>query len=288
MSRFLTRYLVGNHIPVWVEMRRLPPFSPPPSPVPLLEAVDHFPDEHAALLQDVDAVCAETMRRVRANLEKIVSRLLARDYMFRDLYGRSFTPLTGPERDSEELIRLVETALGPLPRSVRAFINVVGEVCFLGNYPQWGIDYPPKGHRTFVYAPNLPVEPTEASVEAANWYPDPLVIEFRYGRYGLSLDEVMRHHKDSNYVNDGNLHRLDFAADAVHKAGYSGGSPYYVHMPGIGADGQLTLDARGDMYFVDYLRHAILEWGGFPGFEAAPAGRDRGLMAELKRGLIPF
>jgi hypothetical protein len=288
VSRFLTSYLSGNHVSVWDEMRRLPPLSPPPATLPLLEAIDRFPDEHAAQVRDVEAVCFETMRRVRANLEMISFRLHARGYIFHDHSGRRFVPLTGPERDSEELVRLAETTLGPLPRSVQAFITVVGEVCFLGNYLPWGIDYPATGHKTFIYDPKLSIKPIESPGETAIWYPDPLVIEFRYGRYGLSLDEVMRHHTEVYLLGDGGPRGLEFSADAVHKAGYSGGTPYYVHVPDGGADGIVALDTRGDMYFVDYLRHAILEWGGFPGFEAAPAGRDAGLIAELKRDLIPF
>jgi hypothetical protein len=288
VSRFLASYLAGDYVPVWNEMRRLPPLSPPPGPVPLLQAVDRFLDEHAALVRDVEAVCCETMRRVRANLEMIVSRLDAGGYIFHDFCEQSFTPLAGPERDSEELVRLVEATFGPLPRSVKAFITVVGEVCLLGNHPMWGIEYPPKGPSLFVFSPNPPITRMESSGETVIWYPDPLVVEFRYSRKRLSLDEVMFHYEEMNRIDESGPSRLEFSADAVHKAGYSGGTPYYVHLPDGRADGSVTLDVKGETYFVDYLRHAILDWGGFPGFEEAPTGRDHGLVAELKRELFPF
>lgn len=62
------------------------------------------------------------------------------------------------------------------------------------------------------------------------------------------------------------LVRFDFALDIVRKAGYSGGTPYYMIVSRSGADNCIVTDSRGEMQFVDYLRHAILDWSGFPGF----------------------
>jgi hypothetical protein len=87
---------------------------------------------------------------------------------------------------------------------------------------------------------------------------------------------------------DTRLVRLEFAPDEVHKAGYSGGTPYYMIVLEGGVDGRIVMDVKGEMQFVDYLRHAILNWGGFPGFENAPPGADNGVIKRLKEGLITF
>ena len=61
---------------------------------------------------------------------------------------------------------------------------------------------------------------------------------------------------------------IEFAPDALHKANISGGGPYAIEVPNPVADGQVE-DAPHDVTFVEYLRDAILGWGGFPGWEGA-------------------
>jgi hypothetical protein len=75
------------------------------------------------------------------------------------------------------------------------------------------------------------------------------------------------------------------APDDLHKANTSGGEPYEIEVPDLGADGKL-LNERHELYFVEYLR-LVFRFGGFPGYD----GIDRALppeLASLRAGLIPF
>jgi hypothetical protein len=245
------------------------------------------------MVEDVWQVTLETMRRVRANLEVIMSRLHADGYEFYDYDEKRFTPVMGPDDSFEALIDALDHEFAPLPLSLKAFVTVVGDVCFLGNHPSWGIDFPPKGPSTYIFDPiSNPTFNTKLP-KAAIWYPDPLVVEFRGSRYAVTVNKMMANYRSSleswnPEVVDTSIVRLEFAPDEVHKAGYSGGTPYYMILPESGADGRIVMDAKGEVQFVDYLRHAILYWGEFPGFEKAPAGADHGVIERLKAGLISF
>lgn len=74
------------------------------------------------------------------------------------------------------------------------------------------------------------------------------------------------------------------APDDVHKDNESGGDPYGVKLPNPSAD-FIFLDGERDLPFVQYLRVAILQWGGFPGLERIPHFEALG---ELVAGLEPF
>lgn len=56
------------------------------------------------------------------------------------------------------------------------------------------------------------------------------------------------------------------APDDLHKDNISGGDPYGLELPNPSADFILMYE-RHDLFFVPYLRLAILHWGGFPGLE---------------------
>ena len=78
---------------------------------------------------------------------------------------------------------------------------------------------------------------------------------------------------------------VTIAPDDLHKADTSGGDPYQVAVPDLGADGKL-LNERHRLFFVDYLR-LCFRFGGFPGYE----GIDRGIpteIATLSEGLVEF
>ncbi|HVH37137.1 MAG TPA: hypothetical protein VM757_00920, partial [Sphingomicrobium sp.] len=78
---------------------------------------------------------------------------------------------------------------------------------------------------------------------------------------------------------------VEFAPDALHKANVSGGNPYSLEVPVEAVDAPVV-DGPTDSYFVEYLRHTILGWGGFPGWERAkqvPAQLDA-----LRRDLVLF
>jgi hypothetical protein len=59
---------------------------------------------------------------------------------------------------------------------------------------------------------------------------------------------------------------VGLAPDDFHKDNVSGGDPYGLELPNPSADFFLMYTPY-DLFFVPYLRHAILRWGGFPGLE---------------------
>ena len=202
-------------------------------------------------------------------------------------------PLNGPDPTSATLIDALNREFGPLPLSFKAFVTIVGDVCFLGTHPRWDIKTPPKGGSTFVFDPDHVSKTRGPFITPVGWYPDPLVIEFRHSRYKSSVEDVIANYRErfaSWGADEIDISQcgLDFAPDEITKAGYSGGSPYSLLVPSGRADARVTLDTKGEMYFIDYLRQAILEWGGFPGFEGAFRDSDRGVIAHLKKDLIKF
>jgi hypothetical protein len=112
---YLERYQNGEYEAVWAEL------------VALGEQVRQGPT-----LADAQAVARETMRRVRANVETLYGRLKAMGYEFQ-FPERAFLP---PPPDIVTQMDAVERRFGPLPLSVRAWCELVGEVDFCGNYPR--------------------------------------------------------------------------------------------------------------------------------------------------------
>jgi hypothetical protein len=240
----LNRYLAGEHKEVWNDLNSLGE-----------EALG----EHAA---DALAVAYETMHRVEANIRTIAERLRALGYRF--VYPGSGGGLFGLRKPQEHLphvpppanvrallTELEDTAGGPMPLSLRAFFEIVGEINFNGDHPS--------------------IAPTGSHIT-----PDPLMF--------CSAEEALEM-IGSIDRDDGDPLIIEFAPDALHKANISGGGPYYMEVPHLAADG-LVRDAPQEVTLVEYLRTAILGWGGFPGWEGAealPAELDR-----LREGLIDF
>lgn len=252
----LERYRGGDHRAVWTELLTQ-------NPVPEKEAW---------------AIATETMTRVRRNLEVIVDRLGAVGYRFADTNtgsDQSIPPLTTPGEEYLDLSNWLNATLGPIPLSLRAFLTGVGDVNLLGYHPDWPGDLVWRLNGNFYYV-------------------DPFVCELRLERYG-SLQETKQYllgeRDDWRQFADGfgeaEPFGLDFAPDPVHKAGYSGGSPYRCLVPDGRADGKVDLDEEV-LYFVDYLRRAILDYGGFFGFRHMPEGSDGGLVPYLTADLEPF
>ena len=173
-------------------------------------------------------VATETMRRVRRNCERIISRLQTLGYVFGtypDGTRRSYIgePITRPSdqirADSEEL----ESEAGPLPLSLIAFWQEVGAVDLVGMHPSW-----PDGL-------------------------DPLVVDPPEGALSYLDDE-------------GEGIFVGLAPDDLHKDNTSGGDPYGLELPNPSAD-FIFMYERHNLFFVPYLRLTILRWGGLPGLE---------------------
>ncbi|MFL5386100.1 MAG: hypothetical protein ACJ8GN_26595 [Longimicrobiaceae bacterium] len=202
------------------------------------------------------AVGAETMRRVRRNCEMLVDRLRAAGYVFgiypdgSDGYY-SEGPLVAPSDATRAALARLEARVGPLPLSLVAFWEEVGLVDLVGMRRSW-----PERLDPLVVG-----GPAEVLAELDDWEED-------------QGDE------DEPEPFEGGL-----APDDLHKDNVSGGPPYGVQLPYASADFRF-LNERHDLFFVPYLRLAILRCGGFPGLDRLP-GR-MGLLDELTQGLEPF
>lgn len=209
------------------------------------------------VLSDARAVAEETMRRVRRNLEVIEARLRAMGYDFAsypDGAPREFAsaPLGAPSDGSAREAEAVRGEMGPIPLSLDAFWSTVGSVDFVGRHPWW----PKMSDSLFVGAPDGVME------ELLNW----------------------REWADEDPEGAGPF-LMPIAPDALHKGNVSGGEPYGIRLPDPSADAPVWNAPRTEP-FVEYLRHAILRWGGFPGLEHAASVRPE--LRALADGLEPF
>jgi len=253
MSTFLNRYQAGERVAVWNEIRalgaevRVPIYS-----------------------EDVKAVLDETMDRVRYNVDLLVARLREAGYKFvwpgSDNYETDRSRCL-PNKDTPELIALLEQLTGPLPLAMQSWMLRVGDVNLVGNHPKW---------------------------PATDMFTDALVVEFEYKSWGLGDDaartfyqmevEAWQSWVEEEGIEVVGLFNLPFAPDIYHKVNVSGGSPYALVLPEAGADAVIDINGKHS-YFVDYLRECF-KWGGFPGFGHEEKGRDNGTIAELTVGLL--
>ncbi len=240
---YLERYHKGEYEQVWSDLQALGP------------SVRQEP--HYSLAREV---AAETMRRVRRNCERIISRLRSSGYVFgiypdgsRGYYTQG--PLVAPTAATRADYASLESQVGPVPLSLVAFWQEVGSVDLVGMHRSWpaGLDplvvYPPEGAIS-------DVEMSEGESDAS-------------GQIEAGL-----------------------APDDLHKDNISGGSPYSVALPDSSADFVL-LNERHGLLFVPYLRLAILRYGGLPGLDGKAQGRsiERPYfepLASLVAGLEPF
>ncbi len=198
-------------------------------------------------------VADETMRRVRRNCERLVAHLQKLGYAF-GVYpdgSQGYVtdgPLIAASDSTREDVTILQQAVGPLPLSLLAFWEQVGSVDLVGMLRSWPPDI------------------------------DPLVIYFPEAAVA-DLDD-----KDDMIKSLGHF-EAGLSPDNLHKENISGGAPYAVYLPDPGADFILH-NEKHDMYFVSYLRFAILRFGGFPGLEGGD--EEFGDLPALLDGLEPF
>lgn len=229
---YLERYRNAEYELVWAELQALGP-----------EVRDS-----SQYVQAV-AVATETMRRVRRNLELIVSRLNSMGYIFGkypdgSIYQDQHEPLSFPTRMLRATVAQLEKEAGPLPLSLVTFWQEVGAVDLIGMRPEW-----PTGSDPLV------VYPPDATLSC--------------------LYDVDDEENEAFGV---------LAPDDLHKDNISGGEPYGFELPDDWADFSF-LNERHNLLFVPYLRMAILEWGGFPGLDGAERFEP---LDKLVAGLEPF
>jgi hypothetical protein len=157
-------------------------------------------------------------------------------------------PHQPPEPGARKQVARLKKAVGGIPLALRAFYEIVGAVDWTGEHPSLA----PRGD---------------------SLAPDPLVV--------FPVEDALALCEEG--FGDGSA--IVIAPDDLHKANTSGGEPYEIEVPDLGADGKF-LNERHELYFVDYLR-LVFRFGGFPGYD----GIDRSLppeLAGLSAGLIPF
>ena len=254
MATFLDRYRRGEYKQVWDSLLSL-----------------GGKVRTKALMADARAVAQETMRRAKANLDRLVPRLRQIGYEFAyqadeservgSWWGDSFPVYEPPLQDAPTRLDELEEQLGPMPLSLRAWYEVVGTVNLIGSHADW----PP--------------------IEVV----DPLVVcpladmlqsirdEYR------DWQEQVADHLDEDVM----PFRWDIAPDDLHKADISGGPPYGIEYPSVSADARLWFEWH-ETTFMDYLRICFC-WGGFPGMErVAEAERPSEHLDFLTAGLLPL
>src|SRR5262245_51457468 len=110
MTTFVERYLSGDRAPVWRELRALGDRVREP-----------------ALRADAEAVARESVGRAKRNVETLIDRLRGQGYRFGDPWNAEGAeePLALPDDKTPAFVAWLEKRFGPLPLTVRAWIEVV-------------------------------------------------------------------------------------------------------------------------------------------------------------------
>jgi hypothetical protein len=190
-------------------------------------------------------IARETMRRVLHNAELLAARLSEAGW--KPMGGELRTPPS--PADAEAMAQIEQITGAPLPPSLRAFWEIVGGVDLIWDY------------RNGADAPDC-----ETALDLTEL--DPLAIDS-----ARRAPDVF-----DRWAHTGQL-RLDLAPDGLHKVNVSGGPPYGVELPFLGADPLFAGEAHG-LHFVDYLR-LCFRWAGFPGL--ASHAQDPNVQRFVKR-----
>jgi hypothetical protein len=215
----------GEHEEVWDEIRRLGPVPP-------------------ALAPDVEAVAAETMRRVSRHVRRTINGVT--DLGLAPAYPEFGPHLEPTDDDRRDLVQL-DQQIGGLPAALRACMSVVGGVDLRGDCPPLDLYY----HHPEWAETRVPI------------YPDPLYLpSIRRLRWEWNGHNEYPEPRDRPFW-------LCFAPDDIHKANISG-SVQTLDLPSSVADPVIdgVRDQPG-ITLVEYLRLSVA-WGGCPGWRFAP------------------
>src|SRR6185312_11003421 len=225
-------------------------------------------DANSSVAEEAQAVAQETMRRARYNIELLIRRLHEVGYRFgycwctadeRAFLERELAPpppFAEPDPDIGVQLDTFESAIGPLPLSVRAWYEQIGAVNFVGAYP---VEDPtdPEG-----FAHWQQVKSADARSFTLNYN-------------SVQAERPCQHDLDPLWiyplVYNWNLPRKTIlpewalAPDEYFKLGQPGGGYYTMLVPNAVADARVDYEWHRTS-FVAYLR-TCFRWGGFPGLE---------------------
>ncbi len=241
MATYLEQYLRGGYEDVWHEL------------VSMGENIRTEP-----LLADARAVAFETMRRVRHNLEVLISRMKAIGYVFSGSESSDDDlppPIMPPKDDAAQRVADLTALVGSIPLSLEAFYLVVGSVNFIGHRIDWN---------------RLQLDPI---------FMLPVEITLQLHREALrNLDlETEQTGSDSRY----NLLSVSFDDAAKYD---EGGGTYDIMIPCWTIDTVLRGEPGGRM-IVEYLRDC-LQWAGLPGLRSIQELHE--VVDQLTSGLLPL
>jgi hypothetical protein len=192
---------------------------------------------HKAGWAEACAVAELTMRRARTNVERLIALLREAGCIEPDDEPLVYRP---PSAELVDRLDELESIVGVLPLSVRAWFEYVGELNLAAVDPPWDFEF---GDPLQVLLPPL----------------DDIRDEYPYWERGT--DSGRR----------GERFEVDLSADAFHKAERSGGGPYCVFVPEPAVDGPLRAELH-HTNFVGYLRISF-QWAGFPGWDGKQIGQ---------------
>ncbi len=208
--------------------------------------------------------------------------------------------------DAQDKLAALEAAGGRLPLSLHAWYEHMESACFVGTFVGTVAD-PPVEATTGTLAESgetgesesdglLSQEPRTSSPRAAEAPAllralAPEVVQFIRAHsdrvdpfwwdWQLPSWHELLHHRTPGMALD-----IPFSPDAPVKGGKPGGIAYSFTASTPSMDGWVESE-RSRQRFVPYLRHCLLEWGGFPGigeYTDLPAS----IMAPLTAGLPAF
>ena len=297
MASYLDRYQQGEREQVWQELTALG---------------DQVYEER--LYADAYAVATETMRRARQNIELLIARLRKLGYAF-EFPDDVFTP---PEAELLEDMVLFEKVVGRVPLSVRAWVEQVGTVNFIGTYPRLSSydSSPPMmqmGNQS-IRIDSIDMDDMLEQLNAADAIPENVRnmfssffqnVDIRNALKDASLSEEpfadedqvesdplcvdfselsVDSYQEWQEYNADIPFQVEISPDILHKANISGGDGYAIIMPQAVMDAPLLNTNWREFTFVEYLRFSF-EWAGFPGLHEYD-NADEKLLASLKEGLL--
>lgn len=280
MSSYYERYLRGEHTEIWDELSQLG------------NAVYTEP-----LHADALAVARETMRRAQDVIILLQHRLQALNYRFGVTHFEPVTcfwledevepppPYQAAGIETLETLAALEAPRGRWPLSLRAWFERIACVNFVGTFASISVGPraggPGEADDSLAGAPIPTMQPDALPAEVVQVVrAQPEAVDPFWCWPLPSLHDV------SGHLPPPPPWHLILCPDVFVKGGEPGGDPYVFTALEPTADVWLESE-RWRMRFVPYLRHCLLEWGGFPGvgeFEDLPSS----VMTPLTNGLTPF